>query len=247
MSGWTIAVREIVFVGGHRVWFPRLIKVVDWLAARAARRGDESRAAQILTLYVKWRSNDPLGWAILGHALLRDNRVAEAEKMLREGLAIHPVSLELNDQLARVLVERNADVEAGEIWRHMQAAHPESPVPFAGLARLAARSDDLDQEVALVEQALRRRPDSNTQVAMAMPLLLVPSERDRAEALIFACARPLRRDPAYHLLVSILLEGKDERGAKEHLALANRYQRQRPDAVLEQIESLRPRLWRESR
>lgn len=216
------------------MWFPGFYRVVGWRLNRATRRNNLAKAERIAASYAKRRPRDPhawLMWALVAYkaggvppptpneALVRT--LEHVERILRQGLELHPDSIELAAKLAGSLSGQGRYQEAELEWTALQARHPEFPVAYVGRARLAATWGNYEESKELAEEAMKRSPDPGTQEDLATSLLYVPGERRRAIELLERAVK-VTKNPATHVLLALLVEDEDPARAQEHLGKAAR-------------------------
>jgi tetratricopeptide (TPR) repeat protein len=145
----------------------------------------------------------------------------KVERVLKRALELHPNSIELAVKVAENLSRQGRYEEAERRWIALQARHPESPTPYAGLASHSASMGRHDESRDFAEEALKRNPDPTTMEHLASALLYVPGERKRAIELLERAVK-VTKNPATHVLIALLVETEDSSFAQAHLAAAAR-------------------------
>ena len=98
----------------------------------------------------------PYGWA--SHAQRAIGRTAEAEALLREGIAALPHEVSLALDLARLVEDKGVSRDTEQCWRDVAARFPDSAEAVAGVASAYRRQGRLDEAEHLIDAAIARMP-----------------------------------------------------------------------------------------
>lgn len=105
---------------------------------------------------------DPENWVVQGNLLLRGQRYAEAETVLRRALHLQPTHVQANIDCARALVEGRktpaADREAFGLLARARLVQPRNSRLLQEMGGIATRAGDLPLAVSLLRQAREASP-----------------------------------------------------------------------------------------
>lgn len=196
-------------------WFPGLHKLVRRRIRHARRKGDLGRAKRISERYAQLRPGDSHAWWIWGHLLWGQGELSEAERVLRQGLKKHANDPELVWLLSRVLASAERIDEAEQVLLSCQQAHSKSRMPPLGLISVAVKRRQWSQALSYAEDSLRRTPSDNYGAFFEVGLRIVsiPGGREWGEALLRRAAVGLPAYPPVHVLLGVLLEGREPKTA----------------------------------
>lgn len=106
--------------------------------------------------------DDPENWILQGSLLLRGQRYAEAETVLRRALALRPAEVQANVYCARALIEGTktpaADREAYGLLARARMREPRNDQVLLLMGGIATRAGDLPLAVSLLRQAREAAP-----------------------------------------------------------------------------------------
>lgn len=205
------------------MWIPGLYKGVRWWIGHLRRRGAApEKRVRIAARYARLRPRDPHAWILWGNILVRQAKYQEAERVLRQGLIIHPRSNpDIGWLLARSLTNQSRLREARELLEDQALLFPDSRLPWLGLAEVALREGRWRQAKAFIGDSLMRTPsfDVGGKYEAAGLLSAIPGERAHAIALIKeAMEGGLPNHALPHLLLGALLELEGDADAgQQHL------------------------------
>jgi len=100
------------------------------------------------------------------------DRFDELVKLLEDGIAKHPDSVEVIYLLARFHSARGDENKARELIEQATKARPEDPKPYLILAAYRARLNDTEGALAAAEQALAVAPDDESSLLRKSELLV---------------------------------------------------------------------------
>jgi len=125
----------------------------------------------------------------LAGQLDKDGRVDEAITVIESGLALTPLSIDLQLDLARLHLRRNARGKAREILLKAREAAPGRPEILTALARVLLLDGEYASAADACRHALALRPDDAPTRADLGACLLEMGERDAGEANLRSAAR----------------------------------------------------------
>jgi tetratricopeptide (TPR) repeat protein len=206
------------------VLFPGFRKLVKWRTSRLWARGEREAAIRLAERYARRRPSDPWAWIVWGSWLMQATRYEEAEAIFREGLAIHPESVELTFQLTESMLRQYKIGDARPLLERARESHPDSPLPYLGLMSVASRDGDRRRALVLADEAERRIAlgDYNEHFALARRLVDFPERRSQFEYHLRTAANGLRGYAMPHMLLAALVENTDRAEAARHLAAGRR-------------------------
>jgi tetratricopeptide (TPR) repeat protein len=176
--------------------------------------------------YVSHRPRDPYGWLTL-EWIVRDLQGYEAaESVVCDALRYCPDSPELNYRLAKVLDSRGDFDEERRVSEALKDSHPQLPLAYLGLARLAQRAYRFDEARMYAKQAFQRiSPPETPELLMDLftVVLGIPGEEDFMEEVFDLALRHNPKDPVTNVLAALSLQGIDDEQALAHMATARRY------------------------
>jgi tetratricopeptide (TPR) repeat protein len=173
--------------------YTRLLALVpgrsDWHFKRGVAR---MRAAYYATAVEDFRqvlANDPnhdQARLYLGHSLLGDARMEEAERELRICHENRPQAIEPLVGLASCAIERNDLAEAERLLGQAATLERESPIVLQELATLQLRQRRTDAAIATLQRLIARAPDhrqAHLQLSQALLAAGKPDEAKRHEKI----------------------------------------------------------------
>ena len=204
--------------------FPGFRKLIQWRMSRFGARGDREAAIRLGERYARRRPSDPWAWILWGSWLRHATRYDEAEAVFREGVAIHPGSVELTHEFAELLLHQSKVQDARPLLERARESHPDSPLPYLGLMSVAKRDGDPRGALVLADEAARRIAlgDYNEHFALARRLIDFPERRSQFEYHLRTAAIGLRGYAMPHMLMAALIENTDKKQATRHLAIGRR-------------------------
>jgi Flp pilus assembly protein TadD len=222
-------------------WLPGFWKLLYWRSGRLLARGEIHKAREVTSSYTRRRRKDPMGWVLMAQLSYNLQEYTEAEGAARDGLLHHPESAELKGRLGEALYKQSRYEDASAVWTEMVRIHPSYPDAYTGLAYIALRAGDDARARELIHEALKRAPSPSQVFDLAALALHASGDRAWAESLVRTASKAsgMRRDPALHLFMAIILEEKDPGEARKRLRLARRYAHRRPPHVMREVESLK--------
>jgi tetratricopeptide (TPR) repeat protein len=194
------------------------VESVKHRIASAWRRGDTEAQERIAANFVRRRPDEPRAWAIWANVRLKARDYAGAEKVLRDGLRLHPsADSDLGWLLARVLAAQGREEEARQVLQEQRSLFPDSRLPFLGLLELAVERGDWDEAVRLADETVARTHEGDYagKHELAYELIHIPTRREEGISLLRRIA-PALRDPGPVLLMlgTVLEKAGDPEGAK---------------------------------
>jgi hypothetical protein len=204
--------------------FPGYYKIVLKRVGRAERRNDSSRAERILSSAVNWRPLDCELRFVEASFYVRQGRLANAERIIREVTGKCQDDYQLQCLLAEVVHRQGRPDEAGQIASALVSDAPGEGEAWFVLAALAADSGNYDEALLLVKKAAEGRLSPQTR-ANAVSIATDAGDAALAEGLARQAVREAPKDPALHILLAVVLEGRDASEATKQWRLAKRYRR----------------------
>jgi len=205
---------------------PGFWRLVQWRISRLWARGDREASISVAARYARRRPTDPWAWILWGSRLMHAQRPGEAEAVLREGVLLHPESVEVASLLADSLLDQSKIGDARSILEGARESHPSSPLPYLGLMSVARRTGDPRGALALADQAAGRiaQDDFNGHYALAKRLVDFPERRSQLEYHLRKAATGLGGHAMPHMLLAALLEDTGDRvEASRQLSLGRRH------------------------
>jgi tetratricopeptide (TPR) repeat protein len=204
--------------------FPDFWKLVNRRISRLWAKGKREASIRVAKRYARRRPSDPWAWILWGGWLTHAARYDEAEAVFREGLEIHPESVELAYEFADSLLRKSKVQDARPFLERALENHPGSPLPYLGLMSVAKRDGDSRRALVLADQAARRiAPDDyKKHFALAQRLVDFPERRSQFEYHLRTAANGMRGYAMPHMLLAALVENKDRAEAARHLAAGRR-------------------------
>ncbi len=230
-------------IGTQGMWFPGTWKLVAARSWRAARQGDHDTAARIAESYARRRPNDPDAWDIWARASAGAGRDEDAEVVARRGLDLHSGYPPLVYFLGKLLIRYGRHTEARKELTDLLSSASESPLPYLGLASIAAYAEEWEKARRYVAEAVSRGAANDRLTVMDVLgiVLDLPGEADWAKGIAERAARLFPREWFPHLLAGLLGDG---RSASRHLRRARRYWRGQEEEFDLKVAEARSRLQR---
>lgn len=98
----------------------------QWRTSRLWARGEREASIRLAERYARRRPSDPWAWIVWGSWLMHAGRHDEAEAVFREGMAIHPESVELTFQLTESMLRQSKIQDARSFLERARESHPDS-------------------------------------------------------------------------------------------------------------------------
>ena len=125
-------------------------------------RSEDSEAAFRKAIEVAKPEELADAYAALANFYYLRDRFDDVVKLLEDGIAKHPDSVELIYLLARFYSARGDESKARELIEQATKAKPDDPKPYLILAAYRARLNDTEGALAAAEQALAVAPDDES-------------------------------------------------------------------------------------
>ncbi len=125
-------------------------------------------------------------------ALIRNNRLPEARRLLDAALAARPQERLFEDLLGTLLTAQSQLPQAEQAFRRSIALHPVSSVAYISLSGLLSRQGHLDEALSVLQQGLRVRPHHDLYTNLGVALFY----RGRFEEAVQAYEQALATLPA---------------------------------------------------
>lgn len=208
-----VALREVL--EALRTLEPDDVQILFALGRLYLEGGQADAAAEAFRRVASLTPENRMATTLLIEALLKGDKAAEAEGLLRDVLAADPAALEARLTLAELQESRGDHAAALETLR----AAPTAQHADARLQRQVAsslyRAGDLDGALAATEALLARFPDERQPLILKVLVLAAQGKNAEAEALL---ARVRREDPVNLALAGmqarlLVREGKAEEAA----------------------------------
>jgi tetratricopeptide (TPR) repeat protein len=157
--------------------YPCYARALTGLASIQIAARDLDSAAANLHQAVRCDPGFPDACVLLGKVLNNQQRFAESEEILKQGLRVSPEAWQLYDQLATAHYNQRQYGKAQEEWLHVLALDPAPPAELhAKLAAVYIRGGARDKAYAEMEAYLRAEPSGRFASAFrAMMPRLKPS------------------------------------------------------------------------
>jgi tetratricopeptide (TPR) repeat protein len=206
-------------------WFSPSVETVRRRIRKAWSRGDAEGQERIAAAYARRRPDEPLAWVLWGNVRFKQRDFPGAERVLREGLALHPsADPDLGWLLARVVSAQRRPEEAKDILEEQARLFPRSRLPHLGLLELAIEASDWEEATRLAEETDARTPENSYagKHELAYQLMQIPGRSDDAIALLRQIVEIVTEPGPPTLLLGLLLERKGDPESQRFIDLARR-------------------------
>ena len=150
------------------------IPALNILAAVAVATGRSDRAIGYYELIVALRPQEAQAYYSMGMLLAGQKRYEESERILRQGIALSPVSSPTGYlYLGHVLVEQKAWDRAAQAYRDALAVNPGFDPAYLGLAATLEAQDDATQAIATLRKYLQEINRGNREVRHRLVRILL--------------------------------------------------------------------------
>jgi tetratricopeptide (TPR) repeat protein len=177
-------------------------------ALEAIRAGSPLRAEFICREYLEGNPGSIEHLRLLGHALMKQARHADAERTVRQAISLKPDFPHLHEDLGSILAMQQRFEEAVPCFREAIRLEPRLPLAHRKLGEALAalgRGRDADAEF---EEYFEQDPDKGN-VAVALDHLRSGRRPEAVEALRSALRESPDNVDAMRLLAQVLLQDKD--------------------------------------
>ena len=172
-----------------------------------------------------------LGLAIV---LRRQQRLAEAEALLKEGVELQPQSTLLRAHLAETMAAQGRYQEAYELVKTVYEQVPDDDLSRYAMLRYLREQEKLSEALALGNRWLGLDPDNNGLQALIGEMEALKGDRVRGEALLKASLDDsVPRSNVHRSLAVLAFARKDVLATAEHLEAEAAWFPFRPDVRLE--------------
>lgn len=124
------------------------------------RLGRQSDAIDALEIATDLAPNAMIPLKLLGSALARSGRVGQAEKILRRAWAMDPADVQINNDLATVLMRLHRHAEARDTLMNILEHHGQSAAILCNLANATACVGLQDEAVSIARRAISLYPNA---------------------------------------------------------------------------------------
>jgi tetratricopeptide (TPR) repeat protein len=195
---------------------PEDVQVLFALGRLYLERGEADAAAEAFRRVASLTPENRMATTLLIEALLKGDKAAEAEGLLRDVLAEDPTALDARLTLAELAESRGDHGAALETLRGAPADQRGDPRLQRQVASSLYRAGDLEGALAATEALLARFPDERQPLILKVLVLAAQGKNAEAEALL---GRVRRDDPTNLALAGmqarlLVREGRPEEAAR---------------------------------